>query len=102
MFSDNDGNMGPDDAYIESQFSCGCNTERVMVSLWKDEPYPAEVYFSMWYMAGCHPENLTWRHRLRHIRRIIKHGSPYLDDVTMTEKEARQLGEWLVKHVRAS
>lgn len=32
-----------DSDHVEAQVVCGCNTERLVVSLWKDDPYPTQA-----------------------------------------------------------
>lgn len=87
---------------VEAQIQCGCHTERLIVSKWDDDEFPAEVYFCMWNMSGYDPSKLRWRAKWRSIWRIIRKGEPYLDQVTVSEDEAQELGIWLILHTQKS
>lgn len=85
---------------VEAQIQCGCHTERMIVTRWTDDPFPTEMYFTMWHMAGHAPSKIAWRCRWRFIWRIIRKGEPYLDQVAVAEDEARELGQWLLDNTR--
>ena len=77
-------------------FLCMCGNEAVAVNwAWWDE-YDVEIYLSMWQYGRCN-WNSSWRERLRHVWRIVKTGYPYLDDITLTSKQALELGEKLIE-----
>jgi hypothetical protein len=77
-------------------FTCLCEGEAVAVShAWWDKD-DVEIYLSMW-QSGGRGWNHSWRERLRQIWRIIRRGYPYLDDVSLTPTQARELGEKLIE-----
>ena len=67
-------------------FPCSCGGEGLVVNVWREEDWPDEVCISIWRLGHRHP---WWKYQLRHIWYIIKHGHPYLDDIVMTTKVAR-------------
>jgi hypothetical protein len=83
---------------VEASFTCGCHTESVHLTKWKGDE---EVYFSMWNMSGFDPRNLTWKHRLRHIWRIVRKGAPFLDQLVLGETDAHSMGQWLLDNTQS-
>lgn len=75
---------------IEKFFTCACYGEGVRVS------YDAEDktrYLSLW--RDGYRESVDWKHRLKHIWRILRDGQPWHDQVVLNEEEAKKLADFL-------
>ena len=68
-------------------FVCDCTEHAIAVESEKDEP---TINIAIWH-CGVEEEKASWRERLRHIWRIIRHGHPYADCVVLKEDEIRKL-----------
>ena len=51
-----------------------------------------EVWLSFW-RRGRNGECKCWKCRFRHIKQIIKHGTPYADDIILKTGVAKKLAE---------
>lgn len=76
------------DEWPGEAFLCCCNTHAVHVMVDDDG-----VEFAIWEHAA-RPE--SWRQRLRHVWRVLRHGSPYGDQISLSPEEAQRLGRKLL------
>ena len=58
----------------------------------EDEP---EFYFSIWHRGGV--SKPTWFERLKHIWKIITTGTPYGDEVVLSNNNTKKLISFLLK-----
>lgn len=71
---------------------CDCSHESLVLR-W-DEEYQ-EMDVSIYEFAGTP----TWRHKLRHIWRIIRHGTPYGDQVCLSTESVITVAHYMSKKV---
>lgn len=69
---------------------CACYGEGVLVS---HDPKLGVIDLSLWGSLTGRP---SWRGRLRHVWRILRTGTPYVDQVTLYPDEAL----WLARCLR--
>lgn len=79
---------------MATSFTCQCHTHE----LHAEHDPETGIDLSFWQYGGhaWHP----WSYRLRHIRRILRHGTPYSDYVSLDKADAKRLGEWLLESTR--
>lgn len=70
---------------------CECGGELIQVS--QDEE-DSEIYMAF-YRYGHENVPYSWRDRLRHIWRILRHGHPYADSIVLSPADARKLAQIL-------
>lgn len=76
-------------------FQCECGTEMIQVSMTEDE-FPKQIFLAKFHYGTINHE-YSLKERLRHCWQIIKHKSPFADDVILSIEEARRLGETLLQ-----
>lgn len=78
--------------WIEEFIVCDCHCEGLFFSYIPMEgdttDDPAFVSVSLWDMWSQKP---SWRHRLRHIWRILTKGEPYKDEITLCRSGVERL-----------
>lgn len=80
-------------SYRELKLTCRCQVEALHLCQFEDDP---DFYVSRWTWAGyVGPQ--PWRHRIRHIWRIVRKGTPYEDDIILSPKDAQTLGRFLLR-----
>ena len=73
----------------EKFISCECYSEFVRVAYDKEFDH---FDLSIWTQPSMKP---SWKTKLGWIWRIIKHGSPYGDQVILNKDKAKELAEYL-------
>ena len=71
---------------------CSCGTEGISVSRWDGDP---EVSLSLWSRDYYSGSRLGWRQRLRFAWQALSTGEPYLDQIVLTDDDARRLADAL-------
>ena len=66
---------------------CECGSEAIQITKWADE---SEVYMS-WWTRGHGGNMPIWRFQLQHIWHIIRKGTPYSDDIVLSQDETKTL-----------
>lgn len=75
-------------------FVCTCGAEAIAISYDDDDFEQGTVrtiYLSTWLRGESH-RSIRWHY----IKRILKYGTPYLDEVCLTSAQARELGQLLI------
>lgn len=77
-------------------FQCSCYSEGLYVAVSNDEELSiVDIGFFSYGLNT--PKDISLKHRLRHIWKIITSGTPYVDMVSLDQKTAIRLGEHLIK-----
>jgi hypothetical protein len=74
----------PNELYLR----CGCGCEVLHIE--------RDVELNISYLSiYTLPDTFPWMHKLRHIWKIIKTGTPYTDQITLCEEDIRDIRKFL-------
>ena len=82
-------------------FECSCLSEGIYVSIETDDELPDCIDVGFFSYGIGSPKDISWKNRFRHIWRIVTHGQPWNDMITLDKKTAEALGKHLLKIARA-
>jgi len=74
---------------------CECGAEGVLVTHWTHDTMDREVYLTMYSSGTYRDDSLSFSERIRHAWNIMKTGHPFTDSLILTEKTAKELGQYL-------
>lgn len=80
----------PDTTYIR----CRCGCEVIAMDRW--EAFAVDLA-----MLRAMPRSGIW-YRIRHAWQVLRHGEPYLDDITIGAEEAEEIVEYLQRFIEDS
>jgi len=86
--------VGLDEELRQTFIVCECQTEGVEVNYWRGEH--ESVYLSMWEAKHYGGRKMLLKQRFRSMWRIMRHGEPYKDEVSLSHDEAGRLADALV------
>jgi len=72
---------------IKQFILCSCGAEGIYIVKYKDE---GETYLSM-FSRGINPVKTSFSQKLRYIWKLIKTGSPYEDEMVLSQKDVKKL-----------
>ena len=76
---------------MDEFFICDCDGEAIHVRLTEWDEYTTFIDFSMWYRGTQGHRRSRWDY----IKRILKYGHPYSDEVLLLPEQARKLAAHL-------
>jgi len=75
-------------------FPCQCMSEGMLVSYFENDS-DGDIYLAMFSSGLYIPKPSLW-HRIKQAWRIIKDGSVFDDELILNQKNAKELGEYLI------
>jgi hypothetical protein len=81
---------------VKHFFQCDCCMEGLVFEY--DSEYK-EVSLALWQYGG-YSEKLDWKNRIRWCWNILRKGLPWVDQIMMKPKEARQLAQSILDNVK--
>ena len=93
--------MGNDNSFEKSYIvKCDCYGSALEIErdVW-DKDY-RRFWFSIW-KRGRDRGSLCWRERIRWCWNILTTGNPWADDIIVTDNEAREIAEFILKHLQS-
>lgn len=77
-------------------FDCECHTECIELQPEKEDK---RIYFSI-YTFGCKDTKTSLKEKLKHIKRIIKFGTPFEDQIVLSNETAKKMAEYILEEIK--